>query len=228
MARRRLVVVAAAGALALAGLTGCRIEAGQAAYVGGTQYSTTEVDQVLSVARKDGFPLADKSGARQRIAADYVFTAVAQRYSAEKGYGQPTVDYASVAQRVGIPVSDPFLRLELLAGGYVDLLEQHVPALTPTDTDYREVYANLLRQGITITYPQIEPQLKQIASIPPAISLRKELTTAMKRYNVSVNPVYGPAQFTLLTVADPSGTQYTALTMALGRSDADNAVVDAS
>jgi hypothetical protein len=169
--------------------------------------------------------------ARQAIVQDLVFVNVAKRYANEKGYGAPSVDYATAAQQSGLPANNPYLRTHTEASAYLQLLLKNVRSVTPTEADYREIYQGLVQQGVTGTYDQVKPDLQQITDIGPALGLRQELADPIKRYNVQVNPVYGGTSFPLasVTVNNQQGQRValTLVTLPLTGTAASPAVVDA-
>jgi hypothetical protein len=228
MARRRLFIALATAGLALAALTGCRLETGSAAYVGGTRFSQQQVDDMLAAYRKDGGQLkeSDRPQARRSIAAELVFVEVARRYAADKGYDTPAFDYNSASSQSNLPATDPFLRMQVEANAWEQLLLEKSSAVQPTEADYRQMYQRLVAGGLSATYEQIKPELQQIATIPPGLGLRKELTAAIKRYQVALNPVYGDIEYPLVRVNGASGGTFVLVSVPLG-SGASPAVVDA-
>jgi hypothetical protein len=222
---RRLITAAFAGALALAALTGCRFEtAADAAFVGDTRYTQTDVDNILNTLKADGvnFTGVDLGQVRQDIVVQSVFRDVAKRYAQEKGYPAPTVDYGGVAQALGgVPTSDPFVRAAAEADAYRMLLMSKVKPVAPTDADYHDAYELLLdQQAVSAgTEAQVKPQLQQAVSqdLGAGVALRNELTAAMKRYNTSVNPKYLPIAYPLVRV-DTGTAQPAIVELSLGGS----------
>lgn len=231
MSRRRLSVVLAAGALAVLALAGCRVEPGKAAFVGGTAHSKTDVDQVLEQIEQDGIQIdpAQKGRVRQLVVQDQVFVDVARRYATEHGYGEPTVDLAAAAQQFSpLPPRNAFVRLAAQTDAYRELLFSKAKPTNPTDAELREVYQNLVDSGLRGTFEQIGPELRQVPSIGPALAVRKELTEAVRGYDVKVNPRYGPPSFPLLELTDQSGKKYPAVILSYAPGAAKPVVHDLS
>jgi hypothetical protein len=228
MARRRLITVVAVAGLALAALTGCRLETGSAAYVGGTRFSQAQVDDMLAAYKRDGGALqeTDRPQARRSIASEMVFLAVARRYATEKGYDTPAFDYSSAASQSSLPASDPYLRMHVEADAYQQLLLQHSTAVTPTDADFREMYQHLVDGGLTASYEQIKPELQQIAGVGQGLGLRNALSAAVRRYGVQLNPVFGDIEYPVVRVSGTNGGSFVLVSVPLG-SGAAPAVVDA-
>jgi hypothetical protein len=227
MARRLLAVVASAG-LALAALTGCRLEAGNAAFVGDANVTQVRVDSVVNRLAQDGYKITDanRGDFRKAVVGDLLFTALAKRYAADKGYPAPAVDYQSAAQQSGLPANDPYLRMRVESQAYQQLLQQHSTPVAPTEADFQEMYHRLTAEGVTGSYEQIKPELQRINSIAPGLGLRRDLASAVHKYNVQVNPVFGAVEYPLVQVQDSSGQSFILVTLPLG-DNASPAVVDA-
>lgn len=227
----RLSVVLAAGALAVLALAGCRAEPGKAAFVGDTAHSKTDVDQVLEQIEHDGvqIPPAQQGRIRQLIVQDQVFVDVARRYATEHGYGEPTVNLEAAAQRLRpLPPSNAFVRLAAQTDAYRELLFSKAKSANPSDAELREVYQNLVDAGLRGSFEQIGPELRQVPSIGAALAVRKELTEAVRGYDVKVNPRYGPPSFPLLELTDQSGKQYPAVVLSYAPGAAKPVVHDLS
>jgi hypothetical protein len=214
MPRRRLIAAAATGVLALVALTGCRFETGaDAAYVGNTRFTNQAIDKTISQLKKNGANVGDEAGLRQQIAADEVFVEVAKRYSVEKGFPAPTDDANSLAQSFaqgnGLPANDSYIQLAATTQAYVDLLTGKATAGKLTDADYRDAFNLLVNQQAAgpSDFQAVKQALQsQFADqLGKSVTVRNELTDAMKRYNVSLNPRYEPASVILATVPTQSG-----------------------
>ena len=215
---RRLAPAVLAGCLVVAGFAGCAVESGRsAAYVGATRYSRAQVDRIVAGIVTDGQKIQDSQlpVVRQQVAAALVFLDVAHRFARDSGYGDPDIDYAGEAARFGLPETDAFARLEAQAAGYGQLLVDKATPATPTEAQYREVYANLVAGGATVPYEQVRPELAKVAAIGQSLAARDALRAAMRRYRVRVNPVYGAVAFTLLVVHDGNGNPYRAVVLPL-------------
>lgn len=222
VAARRLAALAAAGVLAVAALAGCRVEtSADAAYVGGTRYSVSDVNTTLAAYRKShpSTTPAQLASIRREVAADLVFVDVAKRYAADKGYPAPQVSYANEAHVTGLPDSDPLVRVLAEKDAYLNLLMTRTAPATVTEADYRDIFNRALAGGLVQpgSFQQVVAQLTQVPSIAPAIAVRDALTGAMKRYGVEVNPRYQPMEVPLSTLVDNStGRRFVAVGVPLG------------
>jgi hypothetical protein len=221
---RRLITAALAGALALGALTGCRFEsAADAAYVGDTRLTRADVDKVLDAMKADGLniPDSDLVVRREDIVGSSVFRDVAKRYSQEKGYAAPSVDYDTASQVLMLPPTDPYVRLLAEADAYRTLLLDKVKPVQPTDGDYHDAYELLLSQPLSLgTEAQVKAQLQQSFSqqISTGVALRNELTAAMNRYGTEVNPLYLPSGYPLAAVPTGNGGNAIVVQLPLGGS----------
>ena len=230
MPRRRLSVVVATGALALAALAGCQVEPGTAAYVGNTTYTKADVDKILAQAERDSSKLdpRQEQGVRQQISLFQVFVDVATRFAGEQHYGSPALDPASVAQQIGLPESDPYVQLLTKVDAYKTLLLNNAKPVQPTDAQVREVYRYLIGKGVTkASYEELAPQLLQIQGFAQALEVRRELADAVRRYNVRLNPLYDP-DFLLLSVQSQQGSDIAVVVVSLAGGNGAPAVRDLS
>lgn len=204
MARRRLVAVAVAGALVLAGLTGCRSEPGSAAFVGGTRITVHTVDAMLDGLLVDGANVreSDKGAARQQITSVLTFLEVATRYAQSQGYPTPPAEYQALATQLGLPSSNGYVRAVAEAQAYQALLEQRATPVAVSDTEYGAIADRVNAQvgGAAGGRDEVVAQFKAnfADQIGRAVAVRDELTKAIKQYDVTVNPLYAPAAWVLL------------------------------
>lgn len=208
MPRRRLSVVVATGALALAALAGCQVEPGNAAFVGDSTFSQSAMDDIVKQVEADGAKLSadDQIGIRQEIVADEVFVDVASRYATEKGLGAPDIDAQSTAAQYGLPPNNPFVLLTARTAAYQQLLTDKAKASKPTEADLHDVYDALVKQGTTSApYDKVMQQLHEQDGFDQAVVVRHELLDAIPRYNVRINPMYD-GQFDLFDVKTQTGS----------------------
>jgi hypothetical protein len=226
MGRRRAVIAAVAGVLALTVLAGCRTEPGSAAFVGDTRITTSQVNDVLDGYKADGGQIksADEGARRRDIANLLVFIEIAKRFAAQKNLPAPQPDYAAQAQAANVPASDPWVRLVADYNAYRALVEANAPAVTPTEADYLDAADLLIRQGfpedqgIPSDRNQIADALKSSDLIATGLAVRNALTPVVKDANVSVNPAFGPAAVAASSVRnpqDPLGRAYTTVILPL-------------
>jgi hypothetical protein len=228
MPRRRLSLVVAAGALAVAALAGCQVEPGNAAFVSGSSFSKAGLDHVVDQYKSDGGKVdaTDEGAVRAEIARDQVFVDVASRYAREQGYGSPTVDTSQVEQGLGVPASDLLVQLIATRDAYRSLLLSKATAVDPTDAELHAVYDLLAKQGLPLSYADATTQVRQLDGFGQAIAVRRELTDAMRRYGVRMNPLYD-STFVVMT-ANYQGQQIAVVGLPLASGTGSPAVRDVS
>jgi hypothetical protein len=239
---RRIFAVAAAGALALVALTGCRLEAGSAAFVGDTRYTSDYVNEMalayvddLKANGHDTAPTAAQlTGLRKEIAADLIFRDVAKEYSDSKNYLAPSFDYDSVTGQFGVKANDPYLQLAVQADAYRAALLGRVRAKSLTDDDYKSVYDFLLAEGAVTsdaTYASIKASLQDQSmsdAIAKAITLRGELTIAANKYGAEINPGFAPGSYPLASATSQQGSTIPLVVLTFGSGGNAPAVRDVS
>jgi hypothetical protein len=224
--------VIAIGVLAMSALTGCRSDAGSAAYVGNTRITGGQVNDVVA-----DIPPAVAKGATHAelesvILQTIVFNKVAAQFAADKGYGTAKPDQSDVAARAqnfGVSTSaagsNKFVQLLAESDAWQALLLSKMPAGAATEADYKAVFDELsanneLKPGTT--FAAVEPEIKQYApaNLAQANNLRQQLNAASTGNNVEINPRYQAActaapcgglgiSLTELTVTDPQSGQAT-------------------
>jgi hypothetical protein len=225
MPRRRLSVVVATGALALAALAGCHVEPGNVAFVGDTTYSRSGIDDIAKQATAAGG--VDRGRLRGEIVRDEVFVDVASRYADEHHFGSPTIDAEGLAGQLGLPANDPFVQLLAKMDGYRQLLLSKVKAVQPTDTEVREAYGHVVKSGANGSYEELAPSIRGLEGFSEAVAVRRVLTDAIQRYHVRVNPLYD-GDFDILSARTQGGQSLDVVVLPLAGKDSDSVVHDVS
>jgi hypothetical protein len=195
MPRRRLLAVAVAGLLALPALAACRDQPTVAAYVGATQLTNTQVEDIVAT-----FPEAT----RQRVAGTVRTLVVSYFVSREIGHQiarehSVTVPAADPAERrgraelLGVPPDGDFIRLEGEAWAALRSVAAVVTPQAPTDADKHEIYDALVadRRVPPDQYDAYQNQL-DAPETRAALGLRPVVRDALTRYHTSINPRYQP------------------------------------
>ena len=197
MQRARTATLATLGVSVILALTGCRSSPSAAAYVGPTQYSVSSVRQVADEVR--GNQAVDLT-TQQDVAKMYVLRDVAKRIADAKGWKPQHLDRAAIAQQLRLKSDSKYVALRADVEEYLGALVQNADPVAPTDADLRDVYdrakaAGLVQQGQTFEAIKSQIDSPQLRS---ALGARKLLTDAVKKYHVTVNPRYAPAEWPLL------------------------------
>ena len=214
---RRLGLLALVGVLALAG---CAHSPSQALRVGDVTLDNAQVEAMAApfaqalTANATGVtdPVAK---VRQSVVQLSIFKEIARRFALEKGVTPAAPDYAGVAQSLGVGQDDPYARLNAEAGAYLTALRDNATARTPTDAELQDVYDQYLALAgqNAASMDEVSQQLLALPEYGQSLALRDELTDAIGRYGVTVNPRYQPLTFPLLVVADG---QLTLVSLPLG------------
>jgi hypothetical protein len=180
---RRLAVVIMLGLLAAAGLVACRSDPAVAAYVGDTEITEAQVNEVLDALRameesrieEQLAGLAEQvseetlaqhrqerldtlqsqlAATRDEIATFLVLTEVGTRYAEREGLQIPEATPSEVAARFDFEDEDhPYVRVRAGFEAVLSALAQQVTATEPSEEDQREVHRNLRVQGQPLDIP---------------------------------------------------------------------------
>jgi hypothetical protein len=212
-----LVALAVAGLLALAG---CAHDPSQALRVGDFTIDNAQVEATAqpfaeSLSTNAAGVTDPVAKVRQSVVELSVFREVARRYAAEKGITPGAPDYAGVAQSLNVSQDDPYARLNAEAGAYLTALRSNGTGRTPTDAEIQDVYNQYLSIAGSgaASFQQVHDELLSLPEYAQSLALKDNLTAAMSRYGVVVNPRYQPLQFPLLVVANG---QLTLVSLPLG------------
>jgi hypothetical protein len=228
---RRLLAVAIAGALALAGAAACRSQPTVAAYVGDAQLTNAQVEQIFHEFKDPQIQQQHAGDIREIVVSDFVLTEVGRRIATEHGITVQAPDlsrYQDTAQGDGVPLDSGFIRSLAGADATMAALASIVTPQAPSEADQREVYeiiqAEAQRVGQAI--PPFEQVQSQIDSpqMRSAFGIRPLVRDAVKNYQVVVNPRYQPIG---IPVPFTLGQLTTQLVVPL-QSGASPAVVDVS
>jgi hypothetical protein len=198
---RRSFALAAIGAVALVALSGCRLETGSAAYVGSTRYTNDQVTRVANkVSNAKQLDISGPSG----VAALYVLRDVSGRLIKEKGWTTSSPVHASdVSGAFDVPADSEYASLRAEVETNLNAIKEHVTPTKPTSDDLHDLYdrarlGGLITDPTQQTFENVSPQFDS-PDLETALAQRAALLDAIKRYDVSVNPKYAPAEYPLLS-----------------------------
>lgn len=232
---RRVLAAAAAAALVVTVLTGCRSDPRVAAYVDGKTITEAQVDSMVADAKKAADQNAQAAQGNSvhvptRAEAVSVLTTqeIARQTLADKSLTKAQIDAGRVAQQFGVPAGSSY------AGALTDViasiiaLANSVGNSQPSDADLRDVYDRAVAGGLAApdTFDQIKPQLLQVNGLPQDISARNELARSAAHSTVSVNPRYTPLEFPVETLSTQDGRSFVAVALPLGPASGAGAVKD--
>jgi hypothetical protein len=215
---RAFVALGALGVLMLAGLAGsahpveaspCRTDPAVAAYVSEVPITEAEVDGAVAQVREAlealvarNLPDAEEAERAQdltmRIDAERhavlqrrILTEATLAYAAEHGLELPAPDLASTAGQYELSTESAYVRVVAEYEAAKSALESSVvtPAV-PNEADQREVYENVVAQGLTQTpFEQAQPMLDQELLGGP-VALRNLIAAVVDQAEICVNPRY--------------------------------------
>jgi parvulin-like peptidyl-prolyl isomerase len=251
---RRLPLIAVLGLAGLAGLAACRADPAVAAYVGDVRITEAEVDQVVDDLRAevggsieqeladlaeelDQAALAEQeaqrfgelerqlAAVRTQVVEMRVITVAATGYAQREQLAVPDPDRAQVGTDLGLPADSSYVAVVAEFVAVRDALRDSVEPVPPTEADQREVYENLVAEGLTASFAQVRPELdEQLLGRP--VALRNLLTELVTQADIQLNPRYD----LVYRVPVQIGNAQTWLGVPLGGDsvvvDSDSAVVD--
>ena len=172
-------------------LAGCQSQPKVAAYVGTTQITIDQVNQIVGEIDKAGrqpIPDAQYGNARQFVLARLVLLNVIERYAHDNNIDPPAVQLDVTAQRTQLPMSARFVSLLAQSDAYLGMMAARSAPSQPTDRDLHDIFDLLLHPGVT--YDQLKPQIQQLQGLPEALGVRDRLRQLVGTYHVVINPEY--------------------------------------
>lgn len=210
----RLTVVAVLGVLALAGLGACRADRSVAAYVDDVPISEAELDEAMADyqaildAQAGGVAPTEDPGQTGERAASFrrqlvgfrILTEAGHGYLAAEGLAAAEPDLDRVATQVGLAPDSALVRVVAEYLAVETVLRDSVEPVAPTETDQREVYDNLVDQGLTV--PPFEEARAALTEevLGGPVALRDLLVAVRDRAEIQLNPRYQPVHRVLVPV----------------------------
>ena len=235
---RRVLAAAAAAALVVTVLTGCRSDPRVAAYVNGKTITETQVDSMVDEAAKaarDAGQAADGNGAagvhlptRAEAVSVLATQEIARQTLADRSLTKAQIDAGQVAQQFGVPAGTSYANALTDVVASIIVLESEAGNAQPTDAELRDVYDRAVAGGLAApgTFDQIKPQLLQVQGLPQDIAARNELAKGVAHGGVNVNPRYTPLEFPVETLSTQDGRSFVAVALPLGQPAGGGAVTD--
>jgi hypothetical protein len=220
---RRFAPLAVLALLAGLALAGCRSNPDTAAYVGDAKLTNKQVEALYGEVRSQDIQL-DRSGLVQL----WVLNQLARRIAADRDVTIPEAQVAQAAAQLKLKPDSAFARLyaeEQIAVQSVSGTATPIPA---TEADLRGVYQRGRAAGVIpadVTFEDARPLL-DVDQLREGLGLQKMFAEASTKYDVSVNPQYGPVEYSLLPFQTQEGGQVPALVVPLDAGAASGAVVD--
>lgn len=197
MTRRRVVVAVIAGALALGGLVACDSHPAVAAYVGETEYTVDEVEEIFEdlIGRQP-----ETTVTRQQILETLVVGQLVRSLATEQGGDLREVSAADVAVGENVPAESRYAEIRADLATHMFSWSGQVEVTTPTEEQLREVHQATIDAGeewADQPFEELGPILgnEQVAQ---AIAIREAFAAEAERVGVTVNPRFAPLQYVFL------------------------------
>ncbi|HET6214478.1 MAG TPA: SurA N-terminal domain-containing protein [Micromonosporaceae bacterium] len=226
--RRRVLAVAAAGALAVAGLAGCRSDPGVAAYVGPEKITERQVDQVVKSVT-DLIPEGRTAAVREQVVEMLVMREAVNQYAKAQRIAIPAADVAGYAEQNQIPAGPDgqpraYTTLAAQFDAAFQAIQGKVTPTAPSAKDQREVYDNARIDGkpVTQAFEDVQ-QYFSMETIGGAVGVRNLLVGVVAGADVAVNPRYAPLVY---QVPAQVGQVPSWLGVPLGDPGAESVVID--
>lgn len=223
-ARRRLLAMLAAGALALVGLAGCRSDPAVAAYVGATQITEAQVTQILDDARRKlneeqakaaqrptpgASPEAQLPINRQDVVVALVGREVFKAAAERRQLSPRPIPAEDLARDLRLPADAEYVKIFGEFLGYRAALTERIEPKAPSETDLRDIFARVQAAGAVAPGTTFEAwrsglPSQDLQTISNVVGLRDFVIAETKASDVAVNPRYN-AELKLLEIAGPEG-----------------------
>lgn len=228
MPRRRLAVVAVLGVLAAAGLAACRADPAVAAYVGDTEHTMAEVDEIYEQLR-DALAEDAEERRRQTVAelerngeevpeelrepavaevpvtrADIVQTLIlgdlTEALATELEVEIQPVTAADIATAEQVPADTRYAETRAEMATYLLSWSGEAELLEPTEEDLRGIYDRAAAAGMPLAAEPFDVVAPELDTdrVRQALGVRADLVAAVQRYEVTVNPRFQPLEYPLL------------------------------
>ncbi|MGH3682971.1 MAG: hypothetical protein ACRDT2_22310 [Natronosporangium sp.] len=130
---------------------------------------------------------------RTRVIEMKVLTAVADRHIAAEGLDPPQVPETAVEQQatdLGLSPDNAYVRLVTDFLSTLGVLQRTVQPVEPSETDQREVYDNLVAEGLTtVPFEEARAVLNR-QLMGQQVSMRNLLAEVVDRAGLRVSPAY--------------------------------------
>lgn len=225
MVRRRSIAVVAVAGLALAGLAGCRVEPGTAAFVGGDRISDARVDKIVNEVQ--AYVQSGQTGdVRKSVLTWLVMADAGKQYAQAHHIAVKPADTAVFAQQASLPAGTENSQYAKAGAEYSAVMNALAPlahSIAPSEQDQREAYTNAGAAGQSQPFDAVKQYFTE-QTMGPTVGLRDLLGGVVKDAHVSISPRYGSPQLPLpFTI----GSVQTYLGVPLEATPASPAVVDA-
>lgn len=198
--RRRVaaVVLAALGILLLAGPDPGRSEPPVAASVDDVTFTEAEVDRLMAEADR----LADGLAAdRTEVVGILVVTEAVTTYAREQGLAVPEPAVATIASDLRLAVDSPYVQMVGEFFAVISAVKDAGEPVPPSEADQRELYDNLVSQGLTKPFAEVQPALAA-DGVGAWVAMRDQIAAAVARADIRISPRYQPEHRVVVPLGD--------------------------
>jgi hypothetical protein len=198
--RRRLAVVAlvALGLLLLAGPDPGRSEPSVAASVNDVEITEAELDRLMV----DADRLAEGLAAdRTEVVAILVVTEAVTPYLRQQGVPMPEPAVETIASDLQLVVDSPYVQMVGKFFAAISAVQNAIAPVPPSEADQRELYDNLVSQGLTTPFAEIQVVLT-VDAVGEWVAMRDQIAAAVAAADIEVNPRYQPEHRVMVPLGD--------------------------
>jgi hypothetical protein len=177
-------------------------------------------EQLAQAREQEGERLGEQAGStRDNVVTMRILTEVAASYAEAAGLEVPAPDYPLIANEFQMSPDSAYVRIAAEFFAARSALASSLEPAAPTEADQREMYDNLIAQGVTGTFEEAQ-QVLTVEQVGGAVALRNLIVAEVEAADLQVNPRYAP----IYQVLVPLGNLQSWLTVPL----ADSAVTDSA
>lgn len=198
--RRRLaaVILAALGILLVAGPDPGRSEPAVAASVNDVDITEAELDLLMAEAdRLDEGLAAD----RTELVAILVVTEAVTPYVQRQGVTVPEPAVAPIASDLGLAADSPYAQAVAAFFSAISAVQNAIVPVPPSEADQRELYDNLVSQGLATPFEEIQGVLTADA-VGEWVAMRDQIALAVAQADIHINPRYQAEHRVLVPLGD--------------------------
>ncbi|MEH1126365.1 hypothetical protein [Micromonospora sp. CPCC 206061] len=206
MRARRLASIVVVACLGLGVLTGCQVDSGKAAIIGGTSYTEDQVTEIyenaLLASSDEPTPSASPAAAapavsRQKIVDLLVSLELGRRIVEEKKFPAPeqATKPEEIASALGAPPQSEYVKLWAAWLDVQNTIVEHTPRAGLTDEGLMQVYQALVRSnaiqgGMNVT--QVREAFGAAIFAEAATIVSTSLGAEVEKVDAEINPKYQP------------------------------------
>jgi hypothetical protein len=182
-------------------------------------FTAEDAAEQLAQAREQAAEQLDQrtTNTRDDVVTMRILTELATSYAEAQGLDLPAPDYPLIADEFQMSADSSYVRIAAEFFAARSALASALEPAAPTETDQREMYDNLIAQGVTGTFEEAQ-QVLTVEQVGEPVALRNLIVAEVEAADLHVNPRYAP----IYQVLVPLGNLQSWLTVSF----TDSAVID--